>query len=317
MDFTYGSYAEMSRFINECIKRIEKYIGFLSSKGKIFLPMDLTPYDAAIEVSSEIFTSDGNTLVKFKSFFDKLKEKPDTEDDYEAILKSFLFSVAKKNLVNIYKDSDPVTARIIRNLNLEIDRSGYFVTELFSDRFVHTEETDFSEKEYCGREELEKILSAAHSKVDFKNAKTFLSSLLNIVNEQDEYIKAVSFGDLVYVYKHSLIEKVESTQKSARQEEIETNIHYKFILEEFRQKFNTKLRKYFSKKNFSDNDQKCMYNVIDAFLKGITDGGQKRGASELTKEFFADGDFARNKNRVEYCIDMLLSELTTVFEKGK
>lgn len=315
--FVFGSLSELNVFIRHCVSIVENYLGFLSYKGKLFVPMDLSLYDAAIDITAELFRYENDVLVRFKSFFDKIEEKPVTEDDFNAILKSFLFASARRNLISIYKDSDPFTAKIIRNLNLGLDKSDYFITEMFSDRYIHLNEIDFSEKEYCGRDELLKIAGRNYDKINLKNTGTYLRSLLDVIAMQEEYAAAVAFNDIVFLYKYLVTENNNYINKNIFAAEPESGLHYKFLTEEIRRGFSIKLKRYFLKKNYSENEQDCMYKAIDEYLNGILNGGMNKGASELTREFFPDGDFLKNRNRVEYCIEMLIGEMAALITKGE
>jgi hypothetical protein len=150
-----------------------------------------------------------------------------------------------------------------------------------------------------------------------KNTGTYLRTVLDIIGSQDNYTKTVSFNDAVYLYKYFYAANFNYKNGKTETGGPETEIHYKFLMEEIKHGFYIKLKKYFLKKNYSETEQKCLYNVIEEFLNSIMNGGVKRGASDLTREFLPDGDSIKNRNRVEYCLEMLLNELTPVLLKGE
>jgi len=309
--FCFSNGTVSGKFISECINIVEKYIIFLEKKGKIFLPFDFSPYDAAIDITADIFKVENNTFVYFLHFFETHNINPSTEQDAKDALRIFLTSIAKRKLTDILADSDPDTGKIIRNIRDYIRKKNYYVSYFFSDKFFHKSDIiqEANSKDYAGRDNIIKLLIYNNFHQD--NIPEFLENVFYVLENQYEYVKTISQTDAVWIYKYLC-------GKNFISEEIITEHNYSelsLIIEDEKKRFLSKLEPYFNKKNFSDFEKNRMYMVLEEWTNNVLNGGIKCSPAELTKKYFGKDDYTRMYNKVEYCINLLMSNIKIQIKK--
>jgi hypothetical protein len=77
--FTFKSETELGCFVKYCLRIVKKYLEFLVSRGKLYIPFELNTEDSAVELLAEVFTKENNRLVKFYNFFHSVDQPPETE----------------------------------------------------------------------------------------------------------------------------------------------------------------------------------------------------------------------------------------------
>lgn len=306
-NFVFSSEHELGKFVSFCINNIESYISYLVFKGKIFLPFELSPLDAAIEVSSDIFTRKDNQLTKFNNFFSSLEKQPIDDSDFVNCLNGFLFTVTKNNLLRIFAEADPQTYRIMRNLQYEIKQRNYYVSILFDDKYIHKREIDFSKSNVPSRDDVLKVLQNSLKSKTLLSNKDILKNVFSILDSQSKYAPAIAFNDLVYFIK---LISLNTYRKNEANTDIESDFHYKFLFDSVKMSYFNKLNQYFQKKGFSEKERNSIYNITDDFMKNLLNGGIRKSPAELTKEFFHDNDYSKYVNKVEYCLELLVNELS-------
>ncbi len=143
-NFVFKSVQELNSFVSGILAISEQYIGYLQYIGKIYLPDDTDSYDVAIDVTAELFKNENNTLILFRNYFDSLEQKPENEENFERYLKSYLYAIIQNNLINIFRQYDPVTFKVIRNLKLAVKSNGYKTVSLFTDKYIYEGEIDYN-----------------------------------------------------------------------------------------------------------------------------------------------------------------------------
>jgi hypothetical protein len=304
--FIIETEVELGTFVMFCINIAEKYLSFNVLKNKIYIPLDLNIKDAAIDLTSDLFTKENRRLVKFANFFREPEKLPGTETEAEEAIQGFLFGVVRNRLINLYRTSDPDTYRIMRNLNDEIHNLALYTSIFTSDKYIHRTEVNFEEKCFWESDDLIKFISNNIYSLKNLTFKEFIIKVFDLVESLDDFVKAVAYNDLVLLYKIFLIN---SSLKPNEYPEIETNAHYKILFDSIQVKFRKKLTYYFSKKNFSEDARNCVYSIVEDFTRNLLDGGIKKSPAELTKEFFPEKDYAKYVNRVEYCLQLLVSDM--------
>ena len=305
-NFIFKTETELGKFVSFCINIIDNYISYLVHRGKIFLPFDLSSLDAAIEVSSDIFTRNNNQLVKFYNFFSSLETPPIDDSDFLNCLNGFLFTITKNNILKIFAEADPQTYKIMRNLNYEIKQRNYFVSILFDDKYIHKNEIDFNISNIPTRDDVFKILQIKLNNRKLSTNKDFLNNIFNILSSQYEFAPAIAFNDLVYFIKLFHLSEFHKNEVNI---EVETDFHYKFLFDSVKMNFLKKLNTYFLKKSFSENEKNCIYNITEDFMKNLLNGGIRKSPAELTREYFHHNEYSKYIFKVEYCLEMLINEL--------
>ena len=309
--FCFEKESDIQVFINKCVCIVDNYLSFLVFKGKIFLPFELSTRDAAIDITAEIFTRENNCLVKFNSFFSTLSFLLKNEDDVERMLHKFLLKVSRNNLFELFSKSDRSTYLVIRKINKIIKEKKYYISWVLSDKFIHRQKTDFNRYEYRGREMLYGLIFR-NRELKYSSAVDFINNIFEIIESQEDYLKAVSYCDLIYLYKYFYLNE---HYTSGLQTEFETSVHYRFMFDSIKSKFIRNMNAYLYKKNFSESERESMYNIIEEFTKNLLDGGIKKSPSELTKQFFSEKNYSKFINKVEYCLYILMDSITKEIKK--
>lgn len=227
-------------------------------------------------------------------------------------LKAFLFTITQHNLKSIFKKIDPLSAKIREMMDYELNKNNFTISIFFSDKYIHRGNLDIQKGTYCGKEYLINLMTA--NGFDYKRKK-FIESvnhILDILDDSEEYISAIGVNDLIFAIKYLQI----NSYYEDCENKIETETDYKILYEDFRNKFYVKLNNYIKKKNFSESEKKAMYYIIDDYLRNLFNGGIRQSPAELMRTYYHGEDKKRFFNKTEYCLNLLVNELTIKLSKG-
>lgn len=311
-NFNFESQLELNRFIKEIIKIGEKYLGYLSFKGKIYIPFGLSFYDCAIDTLSEIFKVNGkNQLTLFYEYFSKPQNFPIDEEHFDRILNGFIITSIHQNLQKIFQQNDPFTYKILRNIKLAIRNNNYFETQLFSDRYIHRTEVDYNGR-YIEREELFEIVYNNGKIFNLNNIPEFINTIFDILEQNPEYIQMIALNDLVYIFRSLIIHDFNRSYSLSSNHE--RDIYFELTLEEVKKKFMSDMKKYFIKKNFSENDINCLYNMFEEYYLSAKNAKVRLPISFLIEKY--PNSNGRNlRNQVEYLIELFNQKLIKRMEE--
>lgn len=304
---------QLNVFASEVIKISEQYIRFLIYRGKISSLGDLSAFDAAVDITAEMFRRENGVLISFLSYFEKLDVKPSSEEDYINSLRQFVFSVTMKNLTHIYKLTDPVTNKLLRNLKFACKEENYLATEIFSNKYLHRKPVNFESSECMEKDVLLRLIL---SKNGFKHpsAKEFINYVFDVIESQKEYLHAMPLNDILSIYKEII--SLEARAQFVYPEcDAEFDIHFKLLLEEIKKGFLLKLNKYFNKKGFSEKERTCVYNIIDEVINCYTNGIHRDSIKELAKRHNGDNVSDSFCYKIEYLIGLLNSDIISLLQK--
>jgi hypothetical protein len=317
IDYKNGFYVENNKSLNcfaaEVIKISEEYIKYLMYRGRISTLGNLSAFDTAIDLMAELFKMENGCLTYFKRHFEKLDSVPSSEEDYIKSLKQFIFGATLNNLTHIYKLTDPVANKLLRNLKAAYKDDNYSVTEIFFNKYIHRKEVDFESAECMDRDTLlNQILSKNGTK--HPTAKDFLKYLFDILESQDVHLQAISLNDLLYIYKEIVAIKSKASYNEDKNS-ASSNVHFKLLFEEVRKGFYVKLNKYLNKKNFSKKENDCLYNIVDEVINCYLNGTKRDSVRELTSRHYAKNVNNSMCYKVEYIIGLLNSEIITLMQR--
>lgn len=315
--FKANNKKELNEFILKVLELGELYIKFLISKNKLYLPGHLDPKDAAIDLLAELFVTEDDCLLKFRDFFQNnfSGTEINNETDFERYLRGFIYTVIQNNLQNIYRDNDPVTFNIYRNIKQAVIDLDYHTSMHFSDKYIHAEiEIDFH-KEISDREGLLNIVYSNNLHKNISNIKYFVNSLLECLKKSEKYAAAVRMSDLVsaikslFAYNYAGIDN-NSTDKDS----LLDKLNLKFILDDVKYSFTEKLNRYISKNELSKNFKECMYNIIDEIIFDLNEGNSRKSVMELVKKHYKTDD-KKIFYKVQYCVELFEGEIARQFRK--
>lgn len=309
-NFQYSTRSELDGFINDILDLGESYIAFLIQEKGHYLPENLSPRDAAVDLLSEIFTTEDNVLIKFRHFFEHnfASAEIDSKEEYQKYIQAFIFKVIQNNLPQIYKTEDSPSFHIIRNLNEAISDLKLFTEYHFSDKYIYISGNNTANRLPADRDDLIRIINHAGFMKDVVNTKMFIKKLFDEIENQPAFSNKIKFNDLVYVCRYfSTLDYVNEMKNEQEDEDISTKLNIKFILDEAYFSFDKAFRNYINKKNLSEKFAGCMYNLINDIMEEYSAGNQRDSVLNLTVKHFGASE-NNLSNKVQYCVDMFENE---------
>lgn len=308
---------EINRFILSILGIAENYIKFLISRNKIYLPVHIEPKDAAIDLIAELFTIENDILIRFKDFFNNNFTCGEirNEEDFEKYLRGFIYTVIQNNLINFYRENDPITYHIHRNINEAVKNLNYFTSIHFSDKYLSPNPEFDINNVSLDKEELINFIYSNNLEKNIINMRLFIKSLFEELENSKDYPVCIRISDLVSAVKSILaIEFINKNGAATQKEHMAEKINIKFLLEDVRFNFNEKLNKYCSKNNLSKIFKEGMYNIIDEIIGDMNSGNKRKSVMELMR-----AHFKRNENstfyKIQYCIELFEEEITKYVQK--
>ncbi len=303
----------LNRFAAEIIKISEEYIRFLILKGRLISYGELNSYDTAVDLTAELFTVESGCLVHFKRFFEGLNVQPATEEEFYGVLKKFVYTAALYRMENVFTITDPVTKKMHRSLRGAISEEGYKTTDIFSNRYVHRKKIDFESALCIEKNMLLRLLHANNGEAH-KSPKSFINFVFDALESQNEYLHAVPFADLLLIYKEYFCHSYRAAfQKTASSPE--TSIYLRLLLEEVKKSFAIKLNKYINKKNFSEKEKNCIYNIVEEIINCYTNGNERESVQALIEKYLEGTHGKGFRYKVEYVLDRLNSEIISLIQR--
>lgn len=303
----------LNEFALEIINISEEYIRYLVYKGKINSLGDLSSYDAAVDLTAELFTIENGCLSHFKKFFSGFETPPETEEDVNRLIRQFVYVSTMNNVSLLYKFADPVTNKLLRNLNYARKSGDYLQTEIFTNKYIHRKEVDFESAVCMEREKLARLIGQKRG-IGFLPATEFLEEVFKILEEQTEYLHAVPFSDLLQIYKELSAKEIRKDFESMESGS-ESNIYMKLLVEEIRKSYLLKLKNYITKKNFSKNESDCIYNIVEEVINCYLSGTERESVKELAKRYYNGTVTNSLCYKIDYAIDLLNSEIISFFKR--
>jgi len=314
-NFVWQNVQEQNAFALFTIKLVEKYIGFLVSKGKLFLPFEMSNRDCAVEALAEVLLfNDNRQFFKFSKYFNGLENPPKDPDEFSKELKSFLFSVTHQNITKIFQQADPTTYKIMRSLKEAVKNGNYKTTQFLSGPFIHRIATDFKGK-MMEREDLLTLLLSQNGNFHFNHSNEFLSSVFAILEKEELFIPSIAFLDLVYLRKYFLFETFANSKNNGNQNHQQSELTTKFFLDDSLEYFNGKLSKYIKKQNFSENVTVGVYTVLEDVNFSILSDGAIPSIKFLTEKHFGQLPNNGMTRKVEYIVQTYCTFLKEEIEK--
>ncbi len=312
-NFIFESSKEANGFVLKVIDLGEVYIKFLVSKNKIYLPDNIKPRDAAIDLLAEIFKVENKCYVNFKMFFKD--KKIETEEDAENLLRGYIFTIIQNELPKIFRINDSFTYNILRNIKEAIKSENLHTSLFFSDKYIHLEDVIKNNDLIPDKDELLKFIYENNISDKVYNIKLFLKDLLLKLSSDAVFSAVVNFNDLVYSIKSIFANEFACRDGAETESEhLSDKVSIKLILKDIRFSFNEKLNKYINKNGFSNNFSECMYKVIDDIESDLCEGLIRQSVKNLSNKHFGNCEFL---NQITYCVEMYETEIAKFLTKEK
>ena len=313
--FKISDRRSLNSFASQVVKYSEDYIKYLIYTGRIIAPDNMSAFDIAVDLMGELFKTENGYLIHFKNYYEKIDDFPETEADFNETLKRFVISITQNNLPQIFRRTDPITNKLIRNIKTAIKNENYIVTQLFSDQYIHRKPVDFESAECIEKEKLLTLIFNENG-VKEHSAKDLLTLIFNIIEMQTEYLHAIPFNDLIQIFKDiTALDLRYNLSCDESESEVETKFHLKLLFDKISKGFNIKLNKYFKKKNFSEKECECIYNIVDDVINCYASGCERESVNDLILKHYSGEGTKSFFNKVEYVIELLNNEIISELKK--
>jgi len=302
---------DTNKFISHVLKLGENYLKFLISINKIYLPFDMNPKDAAIDLLAEILIIKNGVFLKFYDFFKNNFDdnSPITEDNFSNYLRGFVYTVIQKNLTNLFKDNDPILFHIYRNIKETIKNLGYITSIHFSDKYLHRAKDANFQLNALSTDELIKLICDCNLRQYINNTPAFMSLLFDEIEKHNDLCHAIRFNDMAEAVKKIMIsEYFDRERNNSEDNNLPDSLNIKFLIEESKFAFLEKLEKYAVKNSLSQNFHQCMYSIIEDITTDIMTGSTRDSVKELMLRHFGTDDM-NLFYKVQYCVSIFEEEL--------
>lgn len=303
--FKISKKKELDTLINHCIKVSAIHIKYLTYSGKLYFSYDIAYNDLAVDLLAEIFETRNDTLIHFKKFFDTL-EALENEINFEKRLRFFIISIVNRNLGKFYKDNDPLSYKLMRNIDYAIESKGYKVTNLFTDKYIHRKSVDFN-MQVVEKEKLVTLLNG-NPKV-LNTGTTFLENLFDILEAVDGYLHALPFHEIVSIYKELLVTNFFKNKNDSTNSFEYEKINTVFLIKEAYENFKTKFYLYANKVNLSEKTTVRFINIMEEIKTGYCNLSGKDSIKNYIVKNFEKYEMDSLENKLEYCVGMFNNEI--------
>jgi hypothetical protein len=244
---------------------ISRLSQLISSRKISFAIQPHTISSIALDCIAEIFERDeNNNFIELINYFDGERSVATIPDEQIMIhFRILVFSKLKDGIFRIYREYDPVTSKILRNIKLIAKSSEQIIVhERFGDTFLSLGKIELDEHlpEYP-YEELESILiNRVHKK---ENIKILLLELLQILAESDRYRKFYSLIDISLILKDLFLKLELPVTTHYNHDDFLINTDIKSIVE----KSIIEIKNELANKYLTNN--KIEKELFDSFLEAI------------------------------------------------
>lgn len=273
------------------------------------ITFDIYPHtinSVALDCIAEIFEMDEeNRFPELMIYFSNEKDPYKVSEEQTLInFRALVFSKLNDGIFRIYRENDPVTSKIIRNIKLAIKKSGTIKTfERFGETFISASDNIHFHLPIFPLQEIEsELLHLFHKKVDIKTA---LYELCRLLDTNINYRNFISLLDAALMIKNIYL-KIDSVSPVSFT--IDTDLldmDVKSIVEDSINEITLIMKeKYLFKKKLTDIEFTCYMRAISQLLANtyIFNNGVESSYFDYLKENLPDltYDEYRKKHRIHF-----------------
>lgn len=291
----------------------------ISSRKVSFAIQPHTISSIALDCIAEIFERDeSNNFIELLNYFDG-ERSVDTNSEEQIMIhfRMLVFSKLKDGIFRIYRDYDPVTSKILRNIKLIAKNNDQIVIiERFGDTYLALSKIELDEhlSEYLADELESELISRVHKK---ENIKVLLLHLLQILAESDKHRKFYSMIDIALMFKDIFLKLELPFPVSYHQNDSLINTDIKTVID----KSVIEIRSELGNKYYTNN--KMEKELFESFLEAIIEmlhdtyilnNGIELSHYDYLKKQNPDYSYAeyRNKHRIKFEYMVKLSKKIVV-----
>ena len=223
----------INRLVSVCHALGIAHVRMKQSQGRLASGLvSLSASDLAYDCIAELFQYvDGEGLVQLRTYFGGLAISTMSDLELLSHLRRLVCSKVNNRVYWIYRESDPVLSRIIRNIKLGIDSLKNFSEEDFlGETYIAPIACEpLEDHPPFEREALEREFRAVIQPL--AGIPQMLSALSLVLREQDRYCRRVSLVDVAMAIKASFVAAIDETHelngatRSLEEEEMRRLVH--------------------------------------------------------------------------------------------
>ena len=223
--------SSLDEFILCSIVRTEKALRWISyHRHYTFNLTGIGPQDLAYDLVAELVSDDGPLpCAQFRSIMESLTDEQDTDASLVAAAESIIFQTVNRQLVRIFAEVDPVSARLLQVLRQYVRSSDELdALERIDGRWIFSPGSDaLFEKPSCPVENLRKILRSSPN--GRSSIRSILMHCLDYLNGQDEYRRSVLEYDVVRL-SHEFVGREYALHAVAQVDDADQNAEFQVLL---------------------------------------------------------------------------------------
>lgn len=309
--FKFDDEIETGKFVEYCINNSVKYLCYIISCGKMYLPSGVTANDAAYDLISCIFRRKGNRLICFYNYFKKFDNKIKTDNQIRIHINNFLYKTINQNFPRFFADYAPDTHKIIRNISEAVNNENYYTADISGYKFVYRKKSGFRNINLYSREEFINFINPKLNCSKVNTIKKFVDLILDSLEKQKDFFPAAAFSDLVFLYRQFISNGYHEHNGT---EDVEKAIDCKIVFDSAVSKFYGEMDSYFCKKEFPEKIRAGLYDLFDEFKDNLINGGIKIPVKKLYEKFFPEDGIDKFHNKIEYCLQILVKDIKKEIE---
>lgn len=317
------SHTQLTELVKTSRLIIQAYL--INYRSKVLNLIDrngITIADLAFDCIADAFSrNDESKFYIVRKFISSLNQNISETEPVHLYMayRAFLIKVTEAQLSKLYSETDPIGAKILRNVKDVVRNSDKFkfLKEVRGQLLVVNENnTNDSRREYP----IEKLLAEFTPNVGDVNTKSLLNHLYEILNGQKEYERAILSSDVVRVLKKYYNADVISSQEI--NENSLASPLYKdgfedYEVDQVKQKVEKYIKEkilldYFVKGKLSKEESECIYLTIRDIICDWYYGVETKDSvySYLKARYSIERDeYLKNyKTKIEYLVKLTRDE---------
>jgi len=295
----------LDTLVKHCIKVSALHIKFLHFSGKLFFSYEISYNDLAVDLIAEIFETNDNVLVCFNKFIGTLGVIQN-DSEFDKRLRFFIISVVNRNLVKFYKDSDPLSFKLLTNVDYAIETKGYKVTNLITDKYIHRKDADFN-MPCIEKEKLVTMLNLENKSL--LTGTAFLDKVFDALESCDDYSHSLPYYDIISVYKELIVMNYFNNNSNNVNSFEYDKLDTVFIIKEAFERFKVKFNVYSGKVKFSEKTSIRFINIMEEIKDTYCNLSKKDSINNYIIKNFEDYEMDSLQKKLEYCVGLFNNEI--------
>ncbi len=249
---------------------IAKAIIKKSFSSKLYLNgnSDLTIDDIAMDSITQLFIKNSKNELGIKSALDNWNDKIDSTADANFFLHKIVWSRVEQTVTQIYKDRDPIFAKIHKTISVCIKNNNYKKLNHLGTVFI----VEKNCKSISGNIIDDAVLDSIPENIFTLKQNKLFEALFNYIVEETEFFPAIPLNNLVKrIKKHHFIEYKKSHPFFTERED---NFYFDEIIESGLRSLSSKIETfYIAKEKLTEEEADMFMASFQDISKDLMSGG--------------------------------------------